>query len=1100
MNPFEAARLRAHDVRRILLAHGVTARSKGPLLIAAAAKTWRLAIRRVPPKHPLLGDADAKIKIKQRWIVVRDDLSAAMEAFLVAHEIGHFLLHHGGHSTFAVSAAALEAEADGSAAVRYVEAYGPRERQELQANVFARELLLPRAMARELFIEESMAASEIASDFELTAEVVHLQLFDALLLPELPSAPVSPIPEKPTEAQRAAVDSPHRYTLVEAGPGTGKTTTLLLRLRQLLAHGADAAGIVVLTFSNKAARELVERLKTSGIAGADRVWVGTFHSFGLEFLRKFGQLCGLKPQVHLLDEVAAFGVMEALLPQLPLRSFDPLADPIGWLPDALRAIARCKDELIDPATFRAAIAREPDEDPALQARRLDVADLYDLYERTLSTRHAVDLKDLLVRTIQLLEGNDTSIEIYVRGLKHILVDEYQDVNRASARLVRALARYADTVWAVGDAHQAVYAFMGASSRNLADFTQDFPGAQRIPLAGNHRSSQEIADTFFQLSQRGPGQTHAHHLKAAKGSSGLRPQLVTCEDATDELDVLAARIQALKPRAPFGSQAVLAFSNDAATAIAQGLERRGIPVLFLGSLYERPDIKDLLCLLHLSVDEKGAGLGRDWNSGDLAVPYDDVRVLLAQAPTAEGSSQPWWERDRGGLSEAGRLALNRLDEMTSPLRGVVSPWDALCVLLLEDGRMLRALAGEATQAAVNSRLAIWQFVHSCRTPDALAPYATVRNLFGRIARRMRLGADKHLRHVPPEAEGLDAVRVLTVHVSKGLEFDAVHLLEAEGRVYEPKSRQQRSVIPPSLLAQSSAMDEELINRTERHNLLYVALSRARAYLTVFKQQQEDLPSALEGLCQAAEPAQPKIPWVLPPRPRPSERITEVSLETLAGSKNGCPRRAEFTRRVGRVSSGALPAHRRLDIAQSRVLRALAADVDARAAEAIPVSIEAELRAVELWESEHRAQIVQRLQSVAQTAAALYGQGGSTGDKVPLRIDPLQVIVTPNQLLQSHSGTTLRIFHTRDSQSANWGKQALGALLKTHRQATGESIRAEFIALGENGRSSPATNVKDATVRDYESMAAIIAAGSFPAKPSSRACPSCPYLLLCDQGRS
>src|SRR5258708_39135667 len=157
---------------------------------------------------------------------------------------------------------------------------------------------MPRARARELFLQESPAASGIASDLELTPEGVRLQLFDALLLPELPPAPVPPIPEEPTEAQQAAVDSPHRYTLVEAGPGTGKTTTLLLRLRQLLAHGADAAGIVILTFSNKAARELVERLKASGIAGADRVWVGTFHSFGLEFLRKFGQLCGLKPQVH----------------------------------------------------------------------------------------------------------------------------------------------------------------------------------------------------------------------------------------------------------------------------------------------------------------------------------------------------------------------------------------------------------------------------------------------------------------------------------------------------------------------------------------------------------------------------------------------------------------------------------------------------------------------------------------------------------------------------------------------------------------------------------------------------------------------------------
>src|SRR5262249_21281499 len=158
----------------------------------------------------------------------------------------------------------------------------------------------------------------------------------------------------------------------------------------------------------------------------------------------------------------------------------------------------------------------------------------------------------------------------------------------------------------------------------------------------HRSSQEIADTFYQFSQRGPGQSHAHHLRAAKGGSGLRPELVTCDDEVDELDVLAGRIRALQTDARLGSQAVLAFSNEAATEVAQGLERRGVPVLFLGSLFERPEIKDLLCLLHLSVDQAGSGLGRDWSSADLAIPRDDVRAILAQPPSADGTIRPWWE--------------------------------------------------------------------------------------------------------------------------------------------------------------------------------------------------------------------------------------------------------------------------------------------------------------------------------------------------------------------------------------------------------------------------------------------------------------------------
>lgn len=1102
MNPFETARLKAHDVRRILLSHGLSANSKGPVLVAVALKQWHFALRRVPPRHALLGDADAKIKIKQRWIIVRNDLSPELEAFLIAHEIGHFFLHQEGHSSVAVSTAVLQPEADGSAAVRYVEAYGPRERQELQANVFARELLLPRSFAYDLFMKAGRPASGIASDLELTPEVVRLQLLDALLLPQLPATPAAALPLKPTDAQQAAVHSPHRHTLVEAGPGTGKTTTLLLRLRHLLSSGADPTGVVILTFSNKAARELLERLKISGIPGSERVWVGTFHSFGLEFLRKFGQLCGLKPQVQVLDKVATFGLIENLLPQLALHHFDPLADPIGWLPEVLDTIARCKDDLIDSAAYRVAVEQRPtqDIDAETQARRLDAANVYDIYERELADRHAVDLNDLLIKTITLLEGNDASVATYLLSLKHILVDEYQDVNRASARLVKSLSRHAETVWAVGDAHQAVYAFMGASRRNIRDFADDYPGAERIPLAANHRSTQEIADTFYQLSQRGPEQPAAHHLKAEKGRSGLKPQLVLCEDEMDQMNALTDRINALRSTVPFGAQAVLVFSNEAATSIAQALEQRRIPVLFLGSLFERPEIKDLLCLLHLSVDHAGAGLGRDWVTANLAIPHEDVKALLAQKGGDGGATTPWWEKERTNLSEQGQRALRQIDELTAALRGLVSPWDALCELLLENGRLLRPLVTQDTQSAINTRLAIWQFVHSCRTPDALAPYATVRNLFGRIARRMRLNADRNLRQVPPEAEGLDAVRILTVHTSKGLEFDAVHLLEAERSVYEPKFRRQWPLIPQELMAQAAGIEENLVSRTERHNLLYVALSRARAHLTIFKQRDVDMPTALEGLCEPANPTRSEISPIRPPPPRrPNEKVTEISLDMLAGSKNGCPRRAEFVRRIGRVSSGALPAYRRLDIAQSRVLRTLTSSAEARSEEAIALSIQAELQAVELWDNKQRPAMMQRLERISHTAAALYNQGGSVDQPVALHIAPLQVIVVPNQVFRSSAGTVLRLFRARDSQQLSWDKQTLGALLKTHEQATGSSLRAEFVVLNEDGRVEATTKVREKTVQDYEAVAAAIAAGTFPANPSPRTCPACPYLMLCDQGR-
>jgi hypothetical protein len=184
----------------------------------------------------------------------------------------------------------------------------------------------------------------------------------------------------------------------------------------------------------------------------------------------------------------------------------------------------------------------------------------------------------------------------------------------------------------------------------------------------------------------------------------------------------------------------------------------------------------------------------------------------------------------------------------------------------------------------------------------------------------------------------------------------------------------------------------------------------------------------------------------------------------------------------------------------VLRKLAADASERGAEAIRASVETELRTVDLWDSEHQQLISQRLKRISQTAAGLYDQGGTFDQKVALRIDPLQVIVAANQLLQTTHETTLRLFRSRDSARLGWDKQTLGALIRTHQNSTGERFRAEFVLLNEDGRVAPATKVLNQTVQHYEAMAAKIAAGSIPAKPSARACASCPYFMLCDQGRS
>lgn len=275
MNPFESARLGASKLRSELDALGVDLALSGFELVQATCAAFDINLRIVKPGVPLLKSADATINVVKKWIMVRRDVPDEIKAFLIAHELGHWRLHPKTTGIVEVNQGALTGEGETNG-VKEVESYGSRERQELQANVFAREFLLPKTLARQLFLVDKLSGTTIAKERELPNELVCLQLYDAVLLPQSGvSAKEYKLPSEPKPAQQAAVDSDEPVSLVEAGPGTGKTTTLLLRLRRLIASGVSPERIVILTFSNKAARELVERARAGAIPGADRVWIGT---------------------------------------------------------------------------------------------------------------------------------------------------------------------------------------------------------------------------------------------------------------------------------------------------------------------------------------------------------------------------------------------------------------------------------------------------------------------------------------------------------------------------------------------------------------------------------------------------------------------------------------------------------------------------------------------------------------------------------------------------------------------------------------------------------------------------------------------------------
>ena len=354
-----------------------------------------------------------------------------------------------------------------------------------------------REIARELYLAQGLSATSIAHRRRLPKDLVRQQLLDALLLPVAgaESEPKQRPSQRDESQDRAAAHTGSAYQL-QAGPGTGKTSTVVKKVTRLIQHGVDPSSILILTFSNRAAGELSERIAAALPGHAGRIWIGTFHAFGLDLLRRYHDQLGLPADPQLFDRSDAIEVLEEILPTLPLVHYRNLWDPTLILRDILSAISRAKDELVLPGRYKLlaqAMRDSATDDPARKAaeKAFEVAGVYELYERELARRGAVDFGDLVMRPALLLEQEEQIKNAVQLRHRHVLVDEYQDVNRASARLLRAVAGDGRRLWVVGDSRQSIYRFRGASSTNMTAFMDEYPNAAVDQLEINYRSTHEI---------------------------------------------------------------------------------------------------------------------------------------------------------------------------------------------------------------------------------------------------------------------------------------------------------------------------------------------------------------------------------------------------------------------------------------------------------------------------------------------------------------------------------------------------------------------------------------------------------------------------------
>lgn len=613
--------------------------------------------------------------------------------------------------------------------------------------------------------------------------------------------------------QRRAAETLEGPVLILAGAGSGKTRTLTYRVANLLEHGVKAWHILALTFTNKAAREMRERIERLAGADAGEAWIGTFHSICCRILRRDIEKLGYERSFTIYDDDDQQRVIKAVLKELDIdEKFLP--------PKAVGAdISDAKNRLLSP-------------DEWLQKRGGDYRsqkthDVMTRYEQRLRAANALDFDDLLVKTLQLFVEHPPVLEYYQGRFQYVHVDEYQDTNYAQYQLVRLITRESRNLCVVGDDDQSIYGWRGADIRNILDFEKDFPDTTVIKLEQNYRSTANILDAANQIIAHNEGRKEKELW--TEDGEGEKITLYAAADERDEAAWICQRIRQLqRGGTPYGSIAILYRMHALSRVLEETLMRAGIPYHVYGGtrFYDRREVRDVLAYLRLIQNPADdISLSRIINVPKRAIGDSTVEQLTQYAR-------------QNDMSLYAAVAAPP-DTLASRARKSVNDFSSLIVSLLLAKETLPL--SEFVQKVIDDSGLITQYQKE-ENEENQARIENIREFMGAVTEFEQKSEDKSLFAflenvaLVTELDNQDSapsfVTMMTLHSAKGLEYDAVFMSGMEEGIF-PSAR---------------AMQED--NRVEEERrLCYVGVTRARKLLhlsyarrrMLFNQMQFNAPS-------------------------------------------------------------------------------------------------------------------------------------------------------------------------------------------------------------------------------------------------------------------
>ncbi len=644
--------------------------------------------------------------------------------------------------------------------------------------------------------------------------------------------------------------------LIIAGAGTGKTTVITKRIEHLIIdEKIPASNILALTFTEKAAQEMETRIDEILPYGYTTLWIETFHAFCDRILKQEAINIGLNPRFDLLTEAESLLFLRKHLFDFHLDYFRPLGNPTKFLQGMLTHFSRLKDDDITPQHYlkfaeeirnqKSEIRNQKELSPSTYnlepnvdeiKKTLELAHAFETYENLKAKEGVMDYSDLISNVLKLFRERPSVLKQYQKQFQYVFVDEFQDTNYAQNEMAILLAGDRQNITVVGDDDQSIYRWRGAAIANMMQFRDHFPKAEIVTLNKNYRSTQTILDGAYELIQNNnPDRLEVKEkidkkLAAMREIKGDEIKFIYANRGEEEAEMVAKAIleEVKKTRRSYNDFAILVRANDHSVPFQRALERLNIPYQFLGPghLFQQSEIKDLIAYLHVLTNfDDMSSLYRIITMSVFALQARDVASLLNFAKQSNFSLFEAMEQvDLSSLTEDGKEKVTRITTMIKQHLEKVPKEEAGQILyyFFEDSGLLGYYLDPGSARTEKEAQNIAKFFEKLQSFASNHTDASVFAVVDWLDLAMELGES-------PQAAEIDwtrnnAVNILTIHASKGLEFPVVFVVNLVSQRFPSRDRKEQIPVPTDLIRETLPEGEEGLQ--EERRLFYVAITRAQ----------------------------------------------------------------------------------------------------------------------------------------------------------------------------------------------------------------------------------------------------------------------------------